>query len=53
MICQECAKAADVNAKVMAAVEEHGGKNPILVSHPQDCKCPCMHMAPGSWKGKK
>lgn len=53
MICRGCAQAADVNAKVVAENEKHGGKNVILVPHPDDCKCPCMHKAPGAWKGEK
>lgn len=53
MICDPCIKAATVNAKVVAAADEHGSKNVILVDHPENCGCPCQHRAPGSWKGKK
>lgn len=52
MICKECADAADRNAEIQKSVDE-GGIQTHWVDHPEDCKCPCMHKAPGSWKGRK
>lgn len=54
MICDPCAKTAEVNARVLEEVEKHGGaKNVIFADHPKNCGCPCQHRTPGSWKGKK
>jgi hypothetical protein len=52
MICKECADAADRNAEIQKSVDE-GGVQVHWADHPEDCKCPCMHKAPGSWKGVK
>jgi hypothetical protein len=53
MICKECATAAAVNAKLLEESEKRDIKDVKLTDHPKNCGCPCMHMRPGSWKGKK
>lgn len=53
MICKECADAADRNAEIQKAVESGKGIQLHWAAHPENCKCPCMHKAPGSWKGLK
>jgi hypothetical protein len=53
MICTECATAAAVNAKILEEAEKHENPNVVLNDHPENCGCPCMHMRPGAWKGKK
>lgn len=53
MICKECADAADQNAEIQKAVASGKGIQLHWVAHPENCKCPCMHKAPGSWKGRK
>lgn len=53
MICKECATAAAVNAKLLEESEKRDIKDVKLTDHPENCGCPCMHMRPGTWKGKK
>jgi hypothetical protein len=53
MICRECATAAATNAKLLEEADKHDVKNVILLDHPENCGCPCMHMRPGAWKGDK
>ncbi len=52
MICEGCARAADKNTEIQKSVEEWGIQS-HWVDHPEDCKCPCMHLPAGSWKGRK
>lgn len=44
MICEECAKAGDLNRKVF----DNGGK-PFTAVHPVDCGCACQHEPAVEW----
>lgn len=53
MICQDCAQAADLNAKMAYLNKNRPApmKNPITAVHPHNCECTCQHRPSGSWNG--
>lgn len=50
MICTDCAKAADLNAKAASQGWPLGNFTAV---HPGNCGCACQHKPTGVWKGER